>query len=487
MKISLNKLSQKVGDQRRKVAALQEKRAKAIEAYSEASDATQGIESKIEAEESPSDELKQSLDKSREKATELRKSVASIGNEIAKETKQLADDEQDLAMAQEHNQVEDQLQSSTGNPGGRPDPGEKDETGRGSQTRVMPASRDQMMHDMGVAFQCTLIAAADGGNAVDVANNMFQNERVAQALTANSHSAGGSWVQGAFSDMFIDLLRPESIVRAAGVDSVPLDDGTLTMPKTLSGPSGRYLGEDEAANAETVTTGDLMLVGKELVVIVPISEKLARSPSANASARVRNTIFAGAGETEDLHFIRGVASGAGPTGMRYLLNSANLLTANTTITLANVTFDLGRCELALLAGNVKMRKPAWFMSPRSLVFLMDLRDGNGNLAFPSLSGERPMLRNKPVYTTTQIPDNIGGNGTGSEIYLADASELIIGDVPKVDFIADSRAAYNDASGNIKSALSERKIVMRLVVENDFGLLHDKAVAVLNDVRWGYTS
>jgi HK97 family phage major capsid protein len=184
-----------------------------------------------------------------------------------------------------------------------------------------------------------------------------------------------------------------------------------------------------------------------------------------------------------LYFLRGIPAGAGPTGMRYLALAANIFAANGTVNLANVTNDLGKMELSLMNANVLMTRAAWIMSPRSLIFLADLRDGNGHLAYPSLTmGAVPMLRNKRVFTTTQIPSNLG-SGDKSEVILADAQHLIIGDAPRIAMDASNTAAYSDG-GTIKAAFSGRKTLTRLVMENDFNTLHAGAISVLTDVAWG---
>jgi HK97 family phage major capsid protein len=355
--------------------------------------------------------------------------------------------------------------------------------GASDSIRVLPATSEQLDHDLGVLFQSRILSNIDHIPVATIAKDTFKNDRVASAsMYAGEHASGGAWIQGVYLDRFIELLRPLSIVRMMGVDTVPLDDGTLLMPKETAGPTGQYLGEKESANVETVGSGDVKLIGKELVCMVAASEKLMRSPSANAANRIRNSVLRGAGQTEDLYFLRGIAGGAGPTGMRYLAALANILTANGTVNLQNITNDLGRLELALLNGNVAFFKPAWIMAPRTMVYLMDLRDSNGNLAWPSLSLERPTLRGKPVFATTQIPINLG-SGDKSEIMLAEASHLIIGDSPRVGFDSSNVAAYLDG-GVMKASFSERKVVTRLVMENDFNTLYDQAIAVLTNVNWG---
>jgi HK97 family phage major capsid protein len=358
--------------------------------------------------------------------------------------------------------------------------------GLSSSVRVLPRNSEQRQHDFHVAVHAMVASSVSGVPMPTIASEFEGGDSVASAMLAGNYSAGGSWVRGEFSEEFIEALRPESVVRQMGAVMIPLEDGTMDFPKENGGVAGRYLGEDEEARAETINTGVVKLIAKEMVLVVPLTDKLLRSRSARAAERVSQIILQSAGVTEDLHFLRGIPAGAGPTGLRFLAAAANVLTMNATVNLANVRSDLGKMELALLNNNVKMRTPGWVMAPRTLVYLQDLQDGNGNLAFPTLSmlgpTGRPMLRNKPVYTTTQIPVNLNGNQ--SEILLVDADSVLIGDAPTMELKGSDAAAYVNAAGNIKAAFSERKTVMRLVMENDLNVTHNEAIAVLTGVTWG---
>lgn len=494
MAISLEQLSRKIGDQRRKVADLNSKLQAAIKAGDERDKKIDSLEAKIgdlgnsdDSSGEPSSEQVAELEKLTSEHAKLlserkehRLSCVALADQVTAAKEELSDLESDKKLREQSNETESWLSESSG----RPDSSNGDHSAGGTSDRinVLPPTNEQLDHDLGVMFQCQILAQIDHTPASTIAKKLFQNDRVSSAMYADEHTAGGSWIRGQYLDRFIEQLRPLSVVRMMGVDTVPLDDGSLWMPKEVAGPSGVYLGEKEEANTEEVVTGDVKLVAKELVCMVASSLKLIRSPSANATNRIRNSILRGAGQTEDLYFLRGTPSGAGPTGMRYLAHADNIIPVNATVNLANVTHDLGKAELALLNANVVMVNPHWLMAPRTFVYLQNLRDGNGNLAFASLSNERPTLRGKPVHVTTQIPINLGG-GNESEIMLVEATHLIIGDVPRVGFESSNVAAYKEG-GVMKAAFSERKVVSQLVMENDFNALQDKAIAILTEVDWG---
>ena len=486
MALSLEQLSRKIGDQRRTVTELNSKLQEGVKAfdvkdteYSELNELLNGLAEGSE----PTAEQTAKATSLRDEMKSLRLSNMKLADDVRAAKEDLTDMESDFSMRKASNELEDYLGSSAGRIGSD-GASLNDASGLNSKVRVLAPTNEQMDHHLGVYLQCQILSQLSHRPAADIAANHFKNDFVSSAsMHADEHGIGGSWIAGVFSTRFIELLRAKSIVRMMGCDMVPLDDGSLMIPKETSGPSGQYLGERESADNETIGTGDVRLVAKELVCQVTSSEKLLRSPSANAAQRILTSVLRGAGLTEDLYFLRGAPSGAGPTGMRYLAHADNVLAVNATVNLANITNDLGKAELALLNANVSFENTHWVMAPRTMVYLMDLRDGNGNLAWPSLQGPNPTLRNKPVHTTTQIPINLGGGGNESEILLAEANHLIIGDAPRVGFDSSNVAAYNDG-GTVKAAFSERKVVSRLVMENDFNTKYDKAIAVLTEVDWG---
>jgi HK97 family phage major capsid protein len=495
MTISLTALAEKIGLQRRRVAECQSAREELLKSFEVASskfdDAMAKLESFKEGDSNSKDakskeSLASAVNAAREEMQSARKKVVASADSVNSAISLLNELEADYRMAEDHNRVEQSLSGSTGRHVGTDGARLNSAGGSSDRINVLPPSAEQVDVDLGVFLQCTMIAQLDRlspEQAVAMARQQFGNERVgsvlSSAMQANTHTSGGSLVAGAFLPRVIELLRAQAIMRRAGVPTVPLDDGSLTIPKITGGSSSYYTGEGSDATPSELTTGNMKLVAKEMVTIVPCSEKLLRSPSAGAANIIRDDIIRSAALCEDLHFIRGLDSGAGPTGMRYLAPSANILTMNGTVNLTNVTNDLARLELALMAANVGMTNANWAMAPRTFVYLSTLRDGNGNIAFPEMG--MMMLRGKPVHITTQIPVNLSTNQ--SEVYLFDAAELVIGDAPAISMEASNVAAYQNGA-SVVAAFSKRQVVTRLVIENDFGARHNEAIAVLTGVTWG---
>jgi HK97 family phage major capsid protein len=315
--------------------------------------------------------------------------------------------------------------------------------------------------------------------AASFAENVLGDEVVAKALSASDETAGGFLVRDEFVGSIIELLRPASIVRSLNPVVLPLDSGTLRLPKHTTGASGGWIGENANAPATQPAFGQVVLTAKKYAALIPISNDLLRRASPNVDMVVRDDVVAGIAAATDLAFIRGTGVAGQPRGIRNQSGISTTATAGTT--LAQVTTDLGAALQSLMDANVRLLRPGWMMAPRCWRHLATIRDGNGNLAFqPELAAGT--LYGFPFAISTQIPTNLGG-GTESEVYLVDFADVVIGDATTVLVDASTEAAYHDGT-NVVAAFSLDQTVVRAIVEVDLGLRHAESVHVTTAVTWG---
>jgi HK97 family phage major capsid protein len=336
----------------------------------------------------------------------------------------------------------------------------------------------------GAAMRALAAAGGDRNQAVAIAENWGHSGLFAQQ-SGLSGPAGGFLIPEDVSGELIELLRPASVVMSFGPVIMPMDNGNLTMNRIAVGTTASYIGELQDVPATGVQFGQVKLSSKKLSALVPISNDLLASASTQADAVVRDDLVQSLANRMDLAFIRGAGTQFSPLGMRNQLvgtafETSNILPMNATVNLANVTNDLGRLELALLQANIPMTRPGWIMAPRTAIYLTNLRDGNGNYAFPEM--QQGQLRGKPVRWTTQVPVNLGG-GTESEIYLADFAHVMVGEQQGIELAISTEAAYRDAGNNLQASFSRDETVVRAIAKHDFGLRHLPAVAILTGVTW----
>lgn len=346
--------------------------------------------------------------------------------------------------------------------------------------------------EKGLMFaRMTRALAAGRGNPREAAqiaeawgdSGLFANQNIATG------AAGGFLVPEAVSAEIIELLRPASVVMSLSPRMVPLPNGNLTMNRQATGSQAGYIGEQQNIGATGVTFGQVKLSAKKLAALIPISNDLLRSASTAADLFVRDDLVTSLATRADLAFIRGSGTEFSPRGFRFQLSgyatieATNILTANATVNLVNVTTDAARIELSIRNGDVPVVRPGWLMSPRTESYLQNLRDGNGNYLFPEMLANGTW-RGKPYRATTQIPDNLGAGSNESELYLVDFGHIVVGEAMGIMVEMSSEAAYVDAAGTMQAAFSRDETVMRAIQQHDIGTRHLRAIAVLTAVTWG---
>lgn len=327
----------------------------------------------------------------------------------------------------------------------------------------------------GIPHVAVQIAEANGDSG------LFANQNMGNG------AAGGFLVPEDVSGEVIELLRPASVVTAMGPRFVPMPSGNLTTNRRATGANFGYGGEQQNINATGMTFGQVKLSAKKLRGIIPVSNDLLRSASTAVDRLIRDDAVADAAQIQDRFFLRGSGTDFAPKGLRFQLlgtafEATNILAMTATPTLQTVTNDLGRMELALGNANVVYTSAHWIMSPRTAMYLTNLRDGNGNFAFPEMQDK--MLRRKPVHVTTEVPSNLGGGGNESEIMLVAPQHVMVGEHMGIEIAMSTEAAYHDASGVMQAAFSRDETLMRMILQHDIGLRHLAAIAVLTGVTWG---
>lgn len=335
---------------------------------------------------------------------------------------------------------------------------------------------------VGRIIRALAVAKGDNERAARIAAKHFGEEDVAvKALAAGDATAGGFLIGEEMSSEVIELLRPAAVVRRSNPIVMPMDRGNLSLPKITGGATASYAGENQNAGKTEQEFGSLKLTFKKLISLVPISNDLLRFTSYNADMVVRDDLVSAMAQREDLAFIRGDGSSDTPIGLLTWCPTANKFDANATVNLDNVTADLATAVLNLRNGNSRMIRPAWFLSPTTEMYLMTVRDGNGNYAFRD-EMLRGTLWGFPYASTTQIPSNLGGGANESEVYLVDMADAVIGESTNLTVDASGEAAYFDGT-QVQAAFSRDQTVIRAIAEHDFGMRHDASVTVIQAVKW----
>lgn len=287
-------------------------------------------------------------------------------------------------------------------------------------------------------------------------------------------------------DRLIELLTAATVMRRIpGIRKPPLLNGNLTLPRQATGSSAAYIGESTNIARSTPTTDSIALSEKKLAALVVQTGEILRRSSPSTDAMIRDDIVEQTSLAEDIQFIRGAGSATSPRGLKAFADATSatqVIAANATVNAANVLEDIRKIIRSLIVANTPMRAPAWVMHPQVKLFLEFLKNGNNDVyMFPEV--ERGLLRSFPIFTTTQIPVNLGGGTNATEVYLFDATEFYLADSPLMQLDMSDTAAYHDGS-NVQAAFSRDEVVMRLLKGHDTQIRHPRSVAYLSGVLWG---
>lgn len=475
MPLSLAKIDEKLSAKRREMA---DKVAERLEAFSE----VDALSEKLDAMESNDPQF----DAVKAEHISASKSLVALSDSIRVIEGEIHALQADRASREEHNRQEAQL----GQPQERQTPASVSEPKPEAQVRVTDLSADAKDHDL-ASYVRNIFIAKDRGMSLSAvcrgdAGVEFRNDRLSAAMSTTSGGTGILPVNYV-RDRVIELLRARTTVRSRpGVRVIPLPNGNLTLPRQSGTATAAYAGELTNIAISNPTTDTIALSAKKLTIMVPQSGELLRRSSPESDRLIRDDLVLAMADKEDSTFLRAAGSSTIPKGIKAYCDATSatqVIASNQTATLANVVADIGKLILAVANANTAMLNPHFILSLRSERFLMDMRDGNGNPAFPEMMQGR--LRQYPYVATTQVPDNLTVDAVTntSEVYFGDFSELLIGDTPTFDMTVSTEAAYHDGS-NVVAAFSQDTVLYRLIVEHDTQIRHPRSFAMLNKVIWG---
>ena len=311
---------------------------------------------------------------------------------------------------------------------------------------------------------------------------------VKRTLTAGIGPNGGFVVPPDYVREIIELLRATCVVRASGPRTMPMPNGTMTLPKQTQAATASYSGEITPIPVSQEALGQIVASYKTLTALVPISNDLLRYSDPEMDAFVRDDLVQVSARAEDLAFIRGDGTQGAPKGFRTFAAFGNFISSNPAFTYQTPAIELGGALNKLETGNVPMVNPVWIMNPRPKNYLMTVQNAVGAYVYRDemLKGT---LYGIPFRTTTQIPANLAfvSGGTpyvdGSEIYLAEMSQALLLDSLVLELAASNEASYVDATGATQNTFQSRQTLIRSVSQHDFQMRHDEAVVVIQNVRW----
>ncbi|WP_370677633.1 phage major capsid protein [Pleomorphomonas sp. PLEO] len=306
-----------------------------------------------------------------------------------------------------------------------------------------------------------------------------------KALNASSAVGGGILIPENMSEEIIEFLRPQTAFLRGNPRPVPMPNGTFTQAGGATGASASYGTELSNAAATEETFRDINMVAKELKALIPMSNQFLQFSIAGARAFVEADLRQALTETMDSNMFRGDGLQGRPLGLFNIPGiGSNAATNSTTPTVANIDSDLRKAINYLTTRNVSLQSAAWVIGRRTIGYMEDLRDGNGNFVFPTLQAANPTLKRIPVLDTTNLPENLGAGSNEGVIALIAFGNVLFGEASSLEFRASDQAAYYDAGGTMRSAFQRGETLILGLMQHDVALRHLPAVHTLTAVKYG---
>jgi HK97 family phage major capsid protein len=240
---------------------------------------------------------------------------------------------------------------------------------------------------------------------------------------------------------------------------------------------------------QSLKTGGVILTAKKLATLVVFTNELSTFSAGgefNADQIIVNDMLASMGQTEDVKFMFGSGSQAEPLGITLQVAAANKFDATqagASATLSEVQADLRKAEQVLLSADVPMLRPVWILSPRSRLFLRDIRDTQDRGVFGNEMRQSKTINGYPYFETNNVPNDLGSGSNESVVILVDAAQVMLGNVAQIA-VDRSDSATVKIDGVDVNIFAHDMRAIRTRQWNDIALRHRVGAAVIEAVTWG---
>jgi len=274
-------------------------------------------------------------------------------------------------------------------------------------------------------------------------------------------TAGGYIVPTEQSTRIIDALSSKSFIRRLNPTIMPMASDTMTIPTETGSPTPETGRENVAATESEATLGQKVLIAKELVTIVPVSNQLLADSNPAVDKFLERIISREMAKLEDKQFLFG--SGVG-TEILGILNNAGVNEEGTT-TLAALTFD----EIIDTIGAVEDADAEPDFTATTPLVKRTLRKIKDNEDRPIWDVDQSVATKNVLYG---LPLSISTHCTrsegGDDVLLAGMAEDII--------IGQRMQMQIDASEHV--GFKERQTFIRATLRVDMVLAHEESFSFI---------
>lgn len=270
---------------------------------------------------------------------------------------------------------------------------------------------------------------------------------VKKAISDGSSTAGGSLIPQEWVDFVIPELAARTVVMKAGPNVLPMQHQILNIPGITANQTVAWVGENAAITESDPTTNNTPLTLHAAKFLTGLSLEWLRDATPETDAALQASLVRSLARFVDSGLLNGTGT-TQPLGLSQITFPAGnqIFTGNGAANGAPLSYDdFNNLITALDEANAPQEKRCWFMRPKALGSVRGLKDSLGrplfydNLQAGALliasgaitdlsTGPDGFILGYPVYTTTNVPNNLtrGSNNSTSYVLLAAMSDIYVG-------------------------------------------------------------
>jgi len=286
--------------------------------------------------------------------------------------------------------------------------------------------------DAAFEFECSEEAARQNGTTAQ--GIMLPADVLAQWGQRDINSSDDSTLipQDFKGGDFIDVLRNQSSVMAAGATMLRGLQGSVVIPKKTAASSGGWIAtEGNAASESEFTSGSVTMSPKVIGAYTDVTRLLLQQSSLDIENLIRDDLTQSIAIAIDLGALAGSGSSGQPTGVK---NTSGVNT--TTFGAANPTFaEIVGMESAVAADNALLGNLSYICKPADYGTLKTTSKDSGSGQFVVEPDGR--MNGYNVVRSNQV--------TSGDFYFGNFGDLLIGMYGSLDITVDPYSLSNTGS------------------------------------------
>ena len=286
--------------------------------------------------------------------------------------------------------------------------------------------------DAAFEFECSEEAARQNGTTAQ--GIMLPADVLAQWGQRDINSSDDSTLipQDFKGGDFIDVLRNQSSVMAAGATMLRGLSGSVVIPKKTAASSGGWIAtEGNAASESEFTSGSVTMSPKVIGAYTDVTRLLLQQSSLDIENLIRDDLTQSIAIAIDLGALAGSGSSGQPTGVK---NTSGVNT--TTFAAANPTFaEIVGMESAVAADNALLGNLSYICKPADYGTLKTTSKDSGSGQFVVEPDGR--MNGYNVVRSNQV--------TAGDFYFGNFGDLLIGMYGSLDITVDPYSLSNTGS------------------------------------------